>query len=109
MAASPMLVDGPNTQPPEKWNSMDSQTSHPQAPATNGNDHPNGNGTAHLPEEPHVAQQPEDVTTSVRGSAQPENGTPAPPKSDVSHRGEKQIKVLVNSCFLTDAAPVFST
>lgn len=100
MAASPMAVDPTvNNQPIEKWTSAEVPP-HLQPPAAKGDDHTNGNGAAHHPDEHHVAQQPEDGTSSVRNaSAQPESEATSPSKQDASQRGEKQIKVLVGLTF----------
>lgn len=88
MAASPIAANGDeNMQVDDKWASQTDQLPESQAPAAN--DAEPANGAAHPDDQPQTQQR-----QPVEGSASPAtlaSGT----KADVSHRGEKQIKVLV--------------
>lgn len=95
MAASPIAVDGGNMPPEDKWD-------HPNdtmVAAPDDNVAPNGGGS-HPGDEHHSSHQqpPEDSNDyNMRGESAAAEGTDphSASRSDATHRGEKQIKVLV--------------
>ncbi|KAI0803023.1 hypothetical protein BC629DRAFT_1591122 [Irpex lacteus] len=96
MAASPIAVDGPSS-PREKWQPADNKA---DVVKTNGGDA--ANGEPRPATEPAV--QPVVIKTdpSRNGSAAPEPSSASVNQSDTG-RGEKQIKVLVESHRVSDA------
>ena len=65
------------------------------APTTDGDAMDTTNGTAH----PDDKQQPAEPAKQENSNSTAPESTTSPEKQDVSTRGEKQIKVLVESSF----------
>lgn len=108
MAASPIPVDAPNAQPQENWTRPDDQASNIAPPPSNGDAGDAANGAGHHSDDRHDGAQPaHDASFERTGSSAPEASSASATSKDASHRGEKQIKVLVESIFLTAVTPVF--
>lgn len=103
MAASPIAVDAATMPPEDKWD-----VPHEQMVTSPNN---SNNGAPHAGDEHHSShQQPaEDNDSYMRGESAPGEGGDTNGRSEGSHRGEKQIKVLVWSFFsLSLALSAFS-
>lgn len=100
MAASPLAANGSgNVQDNEKWSTNDQAAE--SAPLANGAENPNGSGSHpddHRDPQPDPVEGPE--SSPAPGSFRSDS------KADGSHRGEKQIKVLVWSYFVSAVTPV---
>ena len=77
-------------------------------PPANGDTANSANGASHHADDKRDAQQSSEAENNERlGSTAPEGTSSPATKQDASQRGEKQIKVLVESYFLTAVTPVF--
>lgn len=108
MTAPPVPHDNGNVQQqPESWDRPVEQASPIQAPPVNGDTVDTAKGASHT-DDKHDAQLPAEAASHERtGSPAPDSASTSPTKADGSNRGEKQIKVLVESYFLTAITPVF--
>ena len=101
MAASPVAANGSdNTQANEKWSATSNSQPESIPPIANG---PETNGSGSRPEEQPESQQSERLEDSASPTTFASGN-----KEDAPHRGEKQIKVLVWSYFVSAVFPVFA-
>ena len=108
MAASPIPVEAGNAQQQENWTRPDDQAANTAPTPANGDAADATNGAGHHSDENRdVAQPPPDASFERTSSSAPEPSSASAAGKDVAHRGEKQIKVLVESIFLTAVTPVF--
>ena len=108
MAASPIQVDNVK-QEEQSWSRPDDQSAGAAAPPpSNGDALVSSNGVGNHSDDKHDVKQPTEVASYERANTSaPEGTSSSPAKQDVSHRGEKQIKVLVESYFVIAVTPVF--
>lgn len=98
MAASPVAVDSGSVHSQEKWNSQDTQATD-IIPNGSSSDPANGGGGPHSDDHANTKPTGEGVNLSRNSSTAPDAVSVAGSKQDASQRGEKQIKVLVESYF----------
>jgi hypothetical protein len=104
MATSPIQMD--TKQENQTWSRPDDQSATVSAPPTNG-DAPAANGTGYHSGDHHDVKQPSEAAGYERAnSSAPDGPSTSPTKSDAPQRGEKQIKVLLESYFLIAVTPV---
>lgn len=100
MAASPIPHDSGDVKKPDTWSRQDEQSSI-AAPPSNGDAANTTNGAGHPTDDKRDTQPPsQSAPPEATGSSAHEDRSTSPSKQDGSQRGEKQIKVLVESYLL---------